>query len=139
MIRPNTALVVTAHPDPNSFTQALKAVTLEWFAAHGTGAAESDLYRMKFSPAAGFDDFSTGFAEPFDLQDWQLAAYRQDGFSEDVAQEIAKLKTAELLVLHFPLWWFSTPAILKGWIDRVFAYGFAYGRYGNLSGAAPLS
>jgi NAD(P)H dehydrogenase (quinone) len=32
-----------------------------------------------------------------------------------------------VLILQFPLWWFTMPAILKGWVDRVFAYGFAYG------------
>jgi NAD(P)H dehydrogenase (quinone) len=34
---------------------------------------------------------------------------------------------ADTLILQFPLWWFTMPAILKGWVDRVYAYGFAYG------------
>ncbi|MFD2859925.1 NAD(P)H-dependent oxidoreductase [Salininema proteolyticum] len=44
------------------------------------------------------------------------------------------LLEADLVILQFPLWWFSMPAILKGWIDRVFTRDFAYGslpRYGN--------
>ena len=45
----------------------------------------------------------------------------------DVKAEQEKLLWADVLILQFPLWWFSMPAILKGWVDRVFAYGFAYG------------
>ena len=44
----------------------------------------------------------------------------------DVAAEQEKVRAAELLVLQFPMWWFGMPAILKGWVDRVFARGFAY-------------
>src|SRR3546814_15609657 len=46
--------------------------------------------------------------------------------SGDIKAEQAKLARAELLILQFPIWWFSPPAILKGWFDRVFARGFAY-------------
>ncbi|MCX4198795.1 NAD(P)H-dependent oxidoreductase, partial [Methylobacterium organophilum] len=46
---------------------------------------------------------------------------------EDVVAEQAKLLWADQLILLFPLWWFGLPAILKGWIDRVYAHGFAYG------------
>ena len=41
--------------------------------------------------------------------------------------EQAKLRQADAIVFQFPIWWFSFPAILKGWVDRVFAYGLAYG------------
>src|SRR5690606_697581 len=54
-------------------------------------------------------------------------AFVADGLTADVAMEIEKLRWADTLILQFPLWWFSMPAILKGWVDRVFAYGFAYG------------
>jgi NAD(P)H dehydrogenase (quinone) len=37
------------------------------------------------------------------------------------------MKWADAVILQFPLWWFSMPAILKGWVERVFAYGFGYG------------
>jgi NAD(P)H dehydrogenase (quinone) len=47
--------------------------------------------------------------------------------TEDVKVEIEKLLWADFLILQFPLWWFTMPAILKGWVDRVYAYGFAYG------------
>ena len=47
--------------------------------------------------------------------------------TDDVNAEIEKLLWADMLILQFPLWWFHMPAILKGWVDRVFAYGLAYG------------
>jgi NAD(P)H dehydrogenase (quinone) len=47
--------------------------------------------------------------------------------SADIAAEQEKLLWADTVIFQFPLWWFSMPAIMKGWIDRVYAYGFAYG------------
>ncbi|WP_432476844.1 NAD(P)H-dependent oxidoreductase [Nocardioides sp. GXQ0305] len=49
-----------------------------------------------------------------------------DAGGSDVVREQEKLGAADLLVLQFPLWWYGVPAILKGWIDRVFESGFAY-------------
>jgi NAD(P)H dehydrogenase (quinone) len=46
---------------------------------------------------------------------------------EDIRAEQKKVLWADVLILQFPLWWFSLPAIIKGWVDRVFAMGFAYG------------
>ena len=51
---------------------------------------------------------------------------REAGFAPDVQAEIDKLMAADFLILQFPFWWYSVPAMLKGWIDRVFAYGVAY-------------
>ena len=45
----------------------------------------------------------------------------------DIAAEIEKVRRCDLLILNFPVYWFSTPAILKGWIDRVFVSGVFYG------------
>lgn len=44
----------------------------------------------------------------------------------EVEAEAQRLLDCELLVIHFPLWWFGPPAILKGWMDRVFVYGRMY-------------
>ena len=45
-----------------------------------------------------------------------------------ISQQLEALQRADLLILQFPLWWFGMPAILKGWIDRVFLSGVVYGR-----------
>jgi NAD(P)H dehydrogenase (quinone) len=55
-------------------------------------------------------------------------ATETDGFAPDVAAEIAKLEAADLLIFQFPLWWFGLPAILKGWVDKVFVFNRVYGR-----------
>ena len=54
-------------------------------------------------------------------------AYEEGKQSPDIAAEQEKLLAADAVNLQFPLWWFSMPAILKGWVERVYAYGFAYG------------
>jgi NAD(P)H dehydrogenase (quinone) len=54
-------------------------------------------------------------------------AFEQGLQSADIAGEQAKLRWADAVIFQFPLWWFSMPAIMKGWFDRVYAYGFAYG------------
>jgi NAD(P)H dehydrogenase (quinone) len=54
-------------------------------------------------------------------------AFEEGRQARDIAREQEKLLWADALILQFPLWWFSMPAILKGWVDRVYAYGFAYG------------
>ena len=54
-------------------------------------------------------------------------AFNAGLLTADVVAEQAKLLWADALILAFPLWWLSMPAILKGWVDGVYAYGFAYG------------
>lgn len=57
----------------------------------------------------------------------QIKASEKSTFAADVAEEQKKLFQADLLVFQFPFWWFGLPAILKGWVDRVFAAGLTYG------------
>ncbi|MBB5934274.1 NAD(P)H-dependent oxidoreductase [Streptomyces zagrosensis] len=54
-------------------------------------------------------------------------AYRSGMLSADIRAEQEKLSWADAVILQFPLWWYGMPAILKGWFDRVFVKGFAYG------------
>ncbi|MBA0053280.1 flavodoxin family protein [Streptomyces sp. AJS327] len=60
----------------------------------------------------------------------QERAYREGGLSADIHGELEKLRWADTLVLHFPLWWFGPPAILKGWLDRVLVQGLGFGVHG---------
>jgi len=120
-------LVLYAHPEPKSFNSALKEASLEAIAAAGHTAEVSDLYAEGFDPVAGRHDFST-VADPdfFHYQNEQALAAREDGFSEELKREQARVSRADAFILHFPLWWGGPPAILKGWFDRVMAFGFAY-------------
>ncbi|MFB2938525.1 NAD(P)H-dependent oxidoreductase [Aerosakkonemataceae cyanobacterium BLCC-F154] len=56
-----------------------------------------------------------------------MHATEVNGFAPDIQAEMEKLEWCDLLIIQFPLWWFSLPAILKGWVDRVFAMGKIYG------------
>lgn len=64
----------------------------------------------------------------FDVHD--LYALYPD-FQIDVAEEQRVLEATDRIVLQFPMYWYSTPALLKEWLDRVLEYGWAYGSQGN--------
>ncbi|PTL59057.1 hypothetical protein C7Y72_05050 [Paraconexibacter algicola] len=125
---PERALVVYANPEPTSFGAALRDRAVAELQAQGMEVAVSDLYAMGFDPVARGEEFSN---RRFDHRLWydreQQHAVRTDTLCDDVAAEVEKLRAADLVVLVFPLWWFSVPAILKGWFDRVLVKDVAYG------------
>ncbi|WP_405006959.1 NAD(P)H-dependent oxidoreductase [Kitasatospora purpeofusca] len=126
--RPRRVLVVTAHPEPRSLTAALGDFAVARLRAAGHEVEVSDLYAMKWHAALDADDFP---GHPADARLGVLGAQdeatRTGRLSADIAAEQEKLRRADAVVLQFPLWWFSAPAILKGWIDRVLTFGFAHG------------
>lgn len=121
-------LLVFAHPETRSLGGALRNVAIQELKAQGHEVRVSDLYAEGWKSEIDRADF------PALAPDARLkpAAASRDGFkagtlTADVKAEQEKLLWADMLILQFPLWWFSMPAILKGWVDRVYAYGFAYG------------
>jgi NAD(P)H dehydrogenase (quinone) len=120
-------LIVYAHPEPTSFTAALKDTAVRALSTAGHRVEVSDLYAEGFDPVAGRHDF-TGAADParFHYQTEQLHASRTGGFAADLVREQERLMRADLFVFVFPIWWGGLPAIVKGWFDRVCAYGVAY-------------
>jgi NAD(P)H dehydrogenase (quinone) len=121
-------LIVYAHPEPHSFNGAMKDVAVEVLRDAGHEVQVSDLYAMEFQPAGGPGDFlEREDAGWFGYQREQMHATERGLFVPEVKAEMEKLAWAELVIFQFPLWWFSLPAILKGWVDRVFAMGFSYG------------
>src|ERR1700730_9570840 len=120
-------LIVYAHPEPTSFASALKNVAVRALTAAGHRVELSDLYAEAFNPVAGRHDFkSAADLARFHYQSEQLHASRTGGFAADLVREQDRLMRADLLVFIFPLWWGGVPAIVKGWFDRVCAYGVAY-------------
>jgi NAD(P)H dehydrogenase (quinone) len=84
----------------------------------------SDLYAMGFNPVSDRRNFLTVHNPLYYRQQAEEAhAAEIDGFANDIRQEMDKLFWCDALILQFPLWWFGLPAILKGWVDRVFASG----------------
>ena len=120
-------LIVHAHPEPQSFNAALTNAAAAALRDKGHVVTVSDLYADRFDPVAGRHDFLQS-ADPgrFHYQSEQAHAATTGSFAPDLAREQTRLLSADLLVLQFPLWWGAPPAILKGWLDRVLAYGIAY-------------
>ena len=120
-------LIVFAHPEPKSFTGALKELAVETLTGAGHEVRVSDLYAQGFSPVAGAGDF-TQRMNPDYLQVFfeQGHASRTGTTAPDVAAEQEKLSWADLVIFQSPVWWFSVPAMMKGWFDRVLAVGYAY-------------
>ncbi|WP_028228409.1 NAD(P)H-dependent oxidoreductase [Paraburkholderia ferrariae] len=121
-------LLVYAHPEPRSLNGALRDFTIERLAAAGHTVEVSDLYAMNWKAVLDAEDTTARLdAGRFDASLDSKHAYKNGLQSADIAREQQKLMRADMVILQFPLWWFSMPAILKGWVERVYAYGFAYG------------
>ncbi|GGX98239.1 flavodoxin family protein [Massilia dura] len=125
---PKKVLLVHAHPEPTSVSSQLLAATRETLEAQEHEVMLSDLYAMEWK--AVFDEHD--FLHRLDRTRLSFIAesghaYRNGTQAPDVQSEQEKLLAADAVVFQFPLWWFGMPAIMKGWFDRVFAYGLAYG------------
>jgi NAD(P)H dehydrogenase (quinone) len=121
-------LIVYAHPEPQSLNGALKDFAVRHLEAAGHAVQVSDLYAMQWKSALDAQDSVDGAAgERFHAALDSRRAYDSGRQSADIALEQEKLGWADTVILQFPLWWFSMPAILKGWVERVYANGFAYG------------
>jgi len=116
--------IVHAHHEPNSFNGAMTREAVSALEAAGHQTVVSDLYAMAFDPVSDRRNFTT-VLDPAYLKQQAEEAYAaaHDGFAPDVRAEQDKLFWCDALILQFPMWWFGLPAILKGWVDRVFAAG----------------
>ena len=106
------ALIVTAHPDLRSHTHTIVSQVAQGIAAGGHSYEVADLAAEQFDPRfnqADFEQFKSDAPSP-----------------ADVVAEQQRLDRADALVLVYPIYWWSFPAQLKGWIDRVFTQGWAY-------------
>ncbi|CCC67253.1 hypothetical protein NCAS_0A06950 [Naumovozyma castellii] len=121
-------LIVFAHPERHSLNGALLDTAVKHFEDKGDEVKVSDLYAMNWKSELSREDFPQ---YPKDKKLNLMAAGAEAFYSEtitsDVIAEQEKMKWADLVVLQFPMWWFSMPAIMKGWVDRVFAFGFGFG------------
>lgn len=82
---------------------------------------------MRWKSAADGDDFLARGSERLAVTRDSRHAFLTGTLAPDIQEEIQKLLWSDAVVFQFPLWWFTMPAILKGWFDRVYANGFAYG------------
>ncbi|MBO8168078.1 MAG: NAD(P)H-dependent oxidoreductase [Thermoanaerobacteraceae bacterium] len=104
-------LTIFAHPNPKSFNRAVLDTVTGELRKKNAEVRVKDLYAMNFNPILSGSDFE------------QLLAGK---VPEDIAAEQADVTWADVLIFIYPIWWIGQPAILKGWLDRVFCHGFAY-------------
>ncbi|QBD81240.1 flavodoxin family protein [Ktedonosporobacter rubrisoli] len=125
-------LIVYAHPEPTSLTRQLVEVAVQTLQEQGHRVMSSDLYGMGWKAVFDERDFPCrANLDRLALITESGHAYSTGQQTADVVAEQQKLHDADALILQFPLWWFSMPAILKGWVERVFAFGLAYGYKGE--------
>ncbi|WP_159941697.1 MULTISPECIES: NAD(P)H oxidoreductase [unclassified Nocardiopsis] len=110
-----TALVVVSHHRPDSLTAAVAGRAASRLEAAGYSVDLLDLH------AEGFDPRNRVADEP----DY---GNRDKTYSDEVHAHFRRVRAADVIVPVFPVWWFGLPALLKGWFDRVWNYGLAYGR-----------
>lgn len=116
--------IVHAHPEPMSFSGAMTRTATAALADAGHEVVVSDLYAIGFNPVSGRHNFTTVSDPDYYRQQAEEAhAATHDGFAPELQREVDHLFWCDALVMQFPLWWFGLPAILKGWVDRVFASG----------------
>jgi len=104
-------LVLYSHPNPKSFCHAVLETAAEALKAKNHEVVVRDLYAMGFDPVLKPTDFEgIGAGNP----------------PADIKAEQNHIAWADTLIVIHPVWWTGIPAMLKGYIDRVFSYGFAY-------------
>lgn len=104
-------LIVYAHPNSGSLNHFFKQTVLESLQESGAEIEVRDLNQINFNPVLSLDDMS---------------GQRMGKVADDVKMEQDFITWADRIIFIYPIWWTGMPAIMKGYIDRVFSYGFAY-------------
>ena len=114
-------LTVLANPNKHCFSRVLVEKLFEVAGDKGHECDLLDLYREDFNPILSEEDFE---------------AFNRGRTPDDIKAQQDRIAQADVVAFFHPVWWFGMPAVMKGWIDRVFSYGFAYGH--DSRGVKPL-
>lgn len=109
-------LIVTAHPQRDSFTQALTEQFIAGVTESGHDTEVADLYGEGFNPVVSVTE----------MNDWQRGQV-----SPEIRAEQERIRSSDGLVLSYPVWWSTPPAILTGWLQRAFTQDFAFRHEGG--------
>jgi NAD(P)H dehydrogenase (quinone) len=108
--------IVYCHPSEDSLTREIRDSFISGLKSAGHEYILSDLYKMNFVTDMSEDEYR------------REAFYRREmPLPPDVRQEQEKINASDVIVYIYPVFWTEAPAKLKGWFDRVWTYGFAYG------------
>lgn len=108
-------LIIYAHPNSGSLNHFFKQTILETLLESGEEIEVRDLYEINFNPVLSLNDMN---------------GQRMGKVAPEIHTEQDFIAWADRIIFVYPIWWTGMPAIMKGYIDRVFSYGFAY-RYDN--------
>lgn len=104
-------LIIYTHYNESSFNAAVRDTILHYWREQGHEVRVRDLYQLRFNPI---------------LTENELNGFYEQRYAADIAIEQEHILWADVLYFVFPMWWYSMPAILKGYMDRVLASGFAF-------------
>ena len=104
-------LIIYAHPNPASLNHFFKQTVLESLEKSEHEVVVRDLNEINFNPVLSLEDMN---------------GQRTGRVTDDVQTEQDFITWADQIIFIYPIWWTGMPAIMKGYIDRVFSYGFAY-------------
>lgn len=104
-------LIVYAHPNESSLNSHFKKTAHDTLLQNGNEVIVRDLNQIGFNPVLTIED---------------MAGQRKGTVSPDILEEQQHITWADSVTFIYPIWWTGMPAIMKGYIDRVFSYGFAY-------------
>ncbi|OXA83820.1 NAD(P)H-dependent oxidoreductase [Flavobacterium hercynium] len=104
-------LIIYAHPNSSSLNHFFKHTIVESLEKSNQEIVIRDLNEINFNPVLSLDD---------------LSKQRLGTVTSDVQIEQDYITWADRIIFVYPIWWAGMPAIMKGYIDRVFSYGFAY-------------
>lgn len=106
------ALVVYCHPREGSFTSAVRDLVMDRLQAAGAEVRLTDLYARAFDPVLTAQEHELYLDSPENCA--------------PVAQDVDDLRWCDTLIFIYPTWWYGLPAVLKGWLDRVFLPDVAF-------------
>ncbi|PQA95794.1 NADPH quinone oxidoreductase [Chryseobacterium shigense] len=120
-------LIILAHPEEKSLNAAMFNTAIKSLEEAGHEVKTTDLYRENYQPVSGKGNF-TELQNPgyFKQQNEELFAVQHSTLMPDIVSEQEKIEWCDVMIWQFPLYWFSVPAILKGWVDKVFTLGKFY-------------
>lgn len=104
-------LIIYAHPNEDSLNSHFKNSLIDYLQDNNQEFELRDLYQINFNPVLSLDEMN---------------GQRKGEIANDVKLEQDFITWADCITIIHPIWWTGLPAILKGYIDRVFSYGFAY-------------
>lgn len=104
-------LIIYAHPSPRSFCHAILDTVIDTLIARKQDIVVRDLYALGFDPVLKAGDFE---------------ALQSGNIPVDIKTEQDHIAAADILIVIHPVWWTGLPAMIKGYFDRVFSYGFAF-------------